>query len=973
MQQANELLYGILKTLGRIEENTRGSKPAAPAGPGAAVRDKIAMLSNLGPSLIGFGKVKPKTIKDFFSFIEQMMDIANKKKGGAKNLKDLSESLNNLGTGLPKLAEGLDSMGRVKEKQVTRTLSTLKMLMEFLEDKGDSASIRKVDRAIKTFEKIGNALTKIAKPVKDISLSFAYLGLGILAFAGSLLLTAMILKLSKPTDVIMFLGVTVLGLLVMFGTLALANRFIKKGVFTLVEMGLGLAALAFGLLSFAMAMSLIPKILSKESGGSILKSMLIVGGVILGAAAIFALVAPIGELILLGGLVILGMGATFWLLSLMIKKIVNVANELKDVPIRDVLGNLIGGVLGGMIDGISVLSGGKKGIGGIAEFIKNSAKIFAGIGVLMSMSLALCMFAIAVTAFAELENMRIIEGYDKDGKPIFGAKVNLTKVADNISYSISTFLTALLESTETLTKEKAVAIRKMGRALTGRRGILSAVIQFADAMKVYAEFGEANEIGYVDYDDKGNEIKKKVKATVVVDNMIGSFLYFTEKLFGRSESEFGDGEPEGKGISGKQKRRMKRMSKALIGRHGILSAVIQFADAMKVYAEFGENNEIGYVEYDDKGNEIRKKVKATTVVDNIIRTFLYFSEQLFSKSESEFGDGEEAGISGRQKRRMQKMSKALIGRHGILSAVIQFADAMKVYAEFGENNEIGYVEYDDKGNEIRKKVKATTVVDNIIRTFLYFSEQLFSKSESEFGDGEEAGISGRPQGNGYKRMQKMSKALIGRHGILGAVVQFSEVVRLFSEFGEKNELPVLDKDGKPTGETISMATISNNIVKALTTFSDTLATGLEKSTPKDAKKALEKYSDIIEELSKFSESLGNLQKANDTIGDLAKSLNDLSISLDNFDTDKLSKLASISVSAGGGAPSGTAATATTAERIQEKSKAVKESSAASPNWDVIASQIGETVGAQIAEAMKKGQIKFEFSPSSPGKGVLTFD
>ncbi len=877
MQQANELLYGILKTLGRIEENTRGSKPAAPAGPGAAVRDKIAMLSNLGPSLIGFGKVKPKTIKDFFSFIEQMMDIANKKKGGAKNLKDLSESLNNLGTGLPKLAEGLDSMGRVKEKQVTRTLSTLKMLMEFLEDKGDSASIRKVDRAIKTFEKIGNALTKIAKPVKDISLSFAYLGLGILAFAGSLLLTAMILKLSKPTDVIMFLGVTVLGLLVMFGTLALANRFIKKGVFTLVEMGLGLAALAFGLLSFAMAMSLIPKILSKESGGSILKSMLIVGGVILGAAAIFALVAPIGELILLGGLVILGMGATFWLLSLMIKKIVNVANELKDVPIRDVLGNLIGGVLGGMIDGISVLSGGKKGIGGIAEFIKNSAKIFAGIGVLMSMSLALCMFAIAVTAFAELENMRIIEGYDKDGKPIFGAKVNLTKVADNISYSISTFLTALLESTETLTKEKAVAIRKMGRALTGRRGILSAVIQFADAMKVYAEFGEANEIGYVDYDDKGNEIKKKVKATVVVDNMIGSFLYFTEKLFGRSESEFGDGEPEGKGISGKQKRRMKRMS------------------------------------------------------------------------------------------------KALVGRNGILSAVIQFADAMKVYAEFGENNEIGYVEYDDKGNEIRKKVKATTVVDNIIRTFLYFSEQLFSKSESEFGDGEEAGISGRPQGNGYKRMQKMSKALIGRHGILGAVVQFSEVVRLFSEFGEKNELPVLDKDGKPTGETISMATISNNIVKALTTFSDTLATGLEKSTPKDAKKALEKYSDIIEELSKFSESLGNLQKANDTIGDLAKSLNDLSISLDNFDTDKLSKLASISVSAGGGAPSGTAATATTAERIQEKSKAVKESSAASPNWDVIASQIGETVGAQIAEAMKKGQIKFEFSPSSPGKGVLTFD
>lgn len=311
MQQANELLYGILKTLGRIEENTRGSKPAAPAGPGAAVRDKISMLSNLGPSLIGFGRVKPKTIKDFFSFVEQMMDIANKKKGGAKNLKDLSESLNNLGTGLPKLAEGLDSMSRIKEKKLRAALAGLNTLVEFLEKKGEAGSISRIDRAIKTFEKIGNALTKISKPVKDISLSFAYLGLGILAFAGSLLLTAMILKLSKPTDVLMFLGVTVLGLLVMFGTLALANKFIKKGTFTLVEMGLGLAALAFGLVSFALSMSLIPKILSKESGGSILKSMLIVGGVVLGAAGIFALLSLMAGPVLLGGLVVLGMGGNF--------------------------------------------------------------------------------------------------------------------------------------------------------------------------------------------------------------------------------------------------------------------------------------------------------------------------------------------------------------------------------------------------------------------------------------------------------------------------------------------------------------------------------------------------------------------------------------------------------------------------------------------------------------------------------------
>ncbi len=780
MLQSNELLYGILKTLGKIEENTRSAKgggPSAPQGVGSQIKDKISVLSNLGPSLLSFGKVKPKTIKDFFVFIEQFVALGAKNQRSSKGLKNLAESLNLLGQGLPGLATGLDALGKIKQKQVQMALMTLESLYSFMEEKGETHHTRKVDRAVKTFDKIAKSLQKIAKPIKDISLSFAYLGIGILAFAGSLLLTAMIMKLSSPKDVLLFLGVTILGLLVMFGMLALANRFIKKGTMTLVEMGLGLAALALGLLSFAMAISIIPNFFKKDGKGSILTTMLIIGGILITSALVFAGLSLIALPVLIGVGVVIAMGLGFLMIAFVTKKIIKTAQELKDINIKDVLNNLIGGILGGFLGGISVLSGGKTGIGGAIEFIKNSAKIFAGVAVLMSMALALSMFAKAVTAFAELENMRIIEGYDKDGKPIFGEKVNLTKVADNISYSISTFLTALLNSTEKLTKEKAVAIRKMGRALTGRRGILSAVIQFADAMKIYAAFGEKNEIGYVDYDDKGNEIRKKVKATVVVDNMIGSFLYFTEKLFSSSEREFGDGEEHESGISGRQKRRMKRMA----------------------------------------------------------------------------------------------------------------------------------------------------------------------------------------------------KALVGRNGILGAVVQFSEVLRLFSEFGPKNEIPIMDKDGKPTGEMLSMDKISQNIVKALTTFSDTLAVGLENTKPKDAKKAIQKYSDIIEELSKFSESLAGLEKSNDAISNLAKSLNDLSVSLDGFDTAKLSKLAAISVSAGGTGAVPASGGGTSAERIQATSKAVKESSTPATNWDVISAQIGSAVGAQLIDAMKKGQVKFEFSPSSPGKGVLSFD
>jgi len=264
----------------------------------------------------------------------------------------------------------------------------------------------------------------------------------------------------------------------------------------------------------------------------------------------------------------------------------------------------------------------------------------------------------------------------------------------------------------------------------------------------------------------------------------------------------------------------------------------------------------------------------------------------------------------------------------------------------------------------------------MIGSFLYFTNRLFDTSDKEFGDGEEheAGISGKQK----RRMKRMSKALVGRNGILGAVVQFSEVLSMFSQFGPNNEIPLMDKDGKPIMEngkvkTLSMTQISQNIVTALTTFSDELAKGLENSKPKDAKKAIAKYSDIIEEISKFSESLTGLEKATDTISNLAKSISDLSISLDGFDQTKLSKLAAISVSAGGSPTPGVSGGGSTAEKLNEKTKAIKESSAVSPNWDLISAQIGESVGAKLVDAMKKGQMKFEFSPSSPGKGVLSFD
>jgi len=935
MQTANELLYGILQVVGKIEQNTRTGK-SAPSGVGSAdvKTSKASQLSNLGGALASFKDVKPKSVLVFSLFMNQILKIAEKSGKNSKKLSDLSSSINNLGQGLPGLASGLDQLGKIKVREVERSIHGLGLLYNFMSEMGDGRKTAKIDRAVKTFEKIGKSLQEVAKPIKDISLGFAYLGLGILAFAGSLLLTAMILKMSSPTDVLIFVGVTVFAIVGMFALLSQTKKYTEEGSKNLKQMGIALASLSMGILAFAISMlltsmalkatgwmgvlifvgvtvlamvsmflllsltkkytedgikttkqmgiamvflslgilafsltlRLVTAILGKESGGSIVKSMLImvsvvaaaslmfgimgvfdkaiakgvmtatlmslgmiilsvgiialattskylmggalslksdktaaaerdqnksmilrglgmIGLIILGAIATFSILGFASEIIIPGTIVAILMGVAMLVLAKSITKLVQAGEALKGKDVRGLISNLIGGTLGGFIDGLSVMSEGKTGFSAIGAFIKNSAKIFAGTAVLMSMSLALSMFARAITAFAELENMRIIEGYDKDGKPIFGEKVNITQVANNITYTISTFLSALLASTETLTKDKAVAIRKMGRALTGRRGILSAVIQFADAMKVYAEFGEKNEIGYIDYDDKGKEIRKKVSAKKVVDNMIGSFLYFTNALFNRSDEEFGDGEEKESGISGRQKRRMKRMGKALVGRNGILGAVMQFADTLKTFAEFGESNSI----------------------------------------------------------------------------------------------------------------------------------------------------------------------------------------------------PILDAEGKPVmaggkPKMLSIDKIANNIVLALTTFSDTLATKLEGSNPKDAKKAIERYSGIIEELSKFSESLSSLEKVNDTITNLAKSINDLSVSLDGFDQVKLQKLSSIS---GVAAESAKNMPESGSGGSSERTVAIKNSPSYShtqkeEDWNQIASIIGAQVGAQLVEAMKKGHVKFEFSPTGQGQGVMNF-
>lgn len=890
MQTSTDYLKQILHVVSSIDQTMRREGATQKTGaPGEASdgRGGPSIFKGVGLQLKQMFSVNYKGSKDFFGFTKKLLDLAEKTPDkNVEKLKVLTSSFEGLSVSLPKLSSGLDELGKIKERRVNRAINNLVLLYQFLDQAGDGRKAKKIEKSIKLFENLGGVFREIAKPIKTISMSLINLSLGIVAFAGSILLAGKLLGLSRGKGVFNFLIVSILGIAMVFGVLALANKVVEKGTDTIKQIGIGMAFLSLGIVSFALGIAIVPSILGM--GENAVMVVVSVVGIIIGMAGIFWLIGKMGANVVAGvgvavtmgigmmalsagvlvmalaaraitglggddavnkkgekrgkfgqlmsdigpGLGVMGivlvssallfagmgllapvllpgigvglaMSAALILFSISVKKLVNTANELgTKEEIYTSVEKTIGGVLKGFLDGIMVLSDGKKGIKGVAAFIKNSAAIFAGTGVLLSMSLALSQFAKALTAFSEFENMRVIEGYDKDGKPTFGDKINIRDVSDNINYSISTFLTSLIQSTEGLTRREAGAIRKMSRALTGRRGILSGVSTFADVLKTFAQFGPEGKIGYVEMvpdgtDEDGNAKFKQVAKTVLI----------------------------------------------------------------------------------------------TEVVDNIISSFGTFVEHLTAHTD-------EFTLTGKHGRRMGHLAEALLGK---------------------------------KGRGGREK-----------------------------------------------------------YGILQPVEQFAETLTIYAKFGANNEIPILDPETGEVIKTVSVETIAKNILNSLTAFTKELGDGKIKTDTKQAEKNLKIFDDIISRTNKISKSIDGLERLSKTLTELATSIGNLSMSLTGLDTSKLKGLSDIgsaylaktndygvaneritSVTSGQGV-SPTPTAAPIAPPGERRVGATTAATVKEPNWDLIAAQIGESVGNQIVSAMKANQIKFQFSGAGSNSGVIEF-
>lgn len=718
MKTANDLLQGILTTVVKIEQKMDKGESSGNGIGGGLSSKGMGIISG---SLSSFGKVSDKTKTSFVSFMKDISDIVKKDKG--KNFEYFSNGLIKISTALPALIQSLAELGKLRASNVQKGLSALRGLYEFMHEMGDGRSAKRVERAINLFDNMGKSLEKIAKPLKMMSSFLLYLALGIVAFAGALLVAGMILGLASPKDALLFVGFTIISIILMFAMIAMADKIVTKGSNVIKDIGIGMGYLSLGLVAFALGIKLIPMILGGESGGSITKSLFIMSGIVLASVLMFALIGMAAPLIkkgtsvvfmmslglvvlsasmivmataakfLMGGalfggpkpdkekdddknrvlnglgvigliflasatafallgipavsaLVLLGVGTSIAMsVALMVfgtsmVSLAKSAKSLQNTDLRLMLSTLVGGTINGLLDGFSVLTGGKSGLSGVVQFVKNSAKIFAGLGVLMGMSLTLSQFAKAITAFAELESMRVIEGYDKDGKPIFGEKVNISNVSANIATSISTFLSALITSTEDLTVNKAAALKKLGRALTGRRGILTAVNDFAEVIKTFSQFGPNGEIGYVEMmpngtDADGNaifkQVPKTVKITQVAKNIANSFGTFVDELV-KHTSLFE--------ISGSKGKSMMKLAEVLMGssamkvfglsfgkdRPGLLAPITKFSEILSQYSSFGDGKKIPIL--DPITGKVIKTVDVSVIAKNIVNTLGEFSKAM---------------------------------------------------------------------------------------------------------------------------------------------------------------------------------------------------------------------------------------------------------------------------------------------------------------------------------------------------------
>jgi hypothetical protein len=307
---------------------------------------------------------------------------------------------------------------------------------------------------------------------------------------------------------------------------------------------------------------------------------------------------------------------------------IKLVNTLSSDDIKHALEVITG--KGGMVDGLLKIITGLDDVGIFASIkVKRIAKALNPLFDSLSKY---------VDIIGKIANMKMVEGYDSKGNPIYKAfdKAIFLDAADALATGFTTFLTKLNGVFGDNSKSIKMT-KKILKALNkgGIRKLMKALSNFVNVIQKMANLKIPTE-----WNSEGQAIAfKKMTNTDFKEAASTLSEGFTTFLIGLNDAFNGS----------RSVKRMKKILKALkkgnVGK--LMQGVSGFVDAIVKLAS------AGIPLYDDKGKEIGKQplntevfVASATVLANGFAAFL-------SKLEEEFGG------SGRQSRRLKKLIKRL--------------------------------------------------------------------------------------------------------------------------------------------------------------------------------------------------------------------------------------------------------------------------------------------------------------------------
>jgi len=499
------------------------------------------------------------------------------------------------------------------------------------------------------------------KNARDMGIALMIVAAGIISFSVSIMLVPKILKKADIGSAMLEILTIIGGMTLLITALGLLDKtkIITSGIIAAKGIGLSIAILSMGIIVIAAVSKLLLTMFKDSSGieeknkkikgpfGNAITGLGIFGVFLAGLiGTLWLLGTPvISSFVLLGSIALIVTAIGLIKTTKAIKEVYNIMKEMGgEKGMKDMSNNIrlmVNGVLSGVISGIM----GREDVSKLSDIdisrkeVQQFRRVKRIIKMLSSIATSLSKFAKGLSAYAKLGEVISLEyTFEKDeygneiAKPIIGkeGKIHVKSIAQTIADTFGIFIETLILKTDRLTIDKAKALKKFGRALTGDRGILSAIIDFSKVLQDFSKYGSAGII-YVPpvIDDAGNiKIKEEnVPIEKITKNIASSFGKFVESLL-KYESDFREG--------GKISNKMKKFSEALMGsekgflkraKPGILTTIISFNDTLVTYAEYGSQGKLPLKDKD--GNIIPGKfIKIEDIAKNLVNSMVMFTSAI---------------------------------------------------------------------------------------------------------------------------------------------------------------------------------------------------------------------------------------------------------------------------------------------------------------------------------------------------------